>query len=184
MSPTLADAPTRTRRRSGATWTLVGLLAFQGLGAISGGLTFLADASGASAGLDPGLLARTPFDSFLWPGALLALGLGAPALVLVHAVLRRPRLAPLDALERATGQHWSWAGTLLLGVALLSWITVQVLLIETSWLQPLMFAVGAALVGLPLTSRVRRDLECRDERAAGPRDAHPGPRVEQPRHRR
>lgn len=157
MKSTTAGAPAR-QRRSSATWALAGLLAFQGLGAIGGGFAFLSDTTGSAAGLDPELLERTPFADFLWPGMLLTLGLGLPALVLLYGVLRRPRLSMLAGLERRSRQHWSWSGSIALGLALMAWIIVQLLLIEISPLQPLMLAVGAALAGLPLTRRVRQDL--------------------------
>lgn len=47
---------------------------------------------------------------------------------------------------------------MLLGIALIVWIVVQMLLDEPSWLQPVMFAVGAGLAWLPMTAGVRRDL--------------------------
>ena len=148
----------RSTHRARATLALVGLLGFHGIGAVGGGIMFLIDTSGGAAGLDPSLLARTPFDDFLWPGLLLSVGLGVPALVLVHGVLRRPRVAVLGWIEQLTSQHWAWAGSRLLGVALVVWIAVQVLLIEASLLQPLMLLIGAALVVLPATAGVRRDL--------------------------
>lgn len=92
------SAPTTPRvgGRSAATRALVGLLAFQGLGAIGGGVTFLVDTSGGAAGLRVGLLERTPFADFLWPGLLLTFGLGVPALVLALAITRRPRVLALS----------------------------------------------------------------------------------------
>jgi hypothetical protein len=145
-------------RRSRATWLLVALLAFHGVGAVGGGITFVLDTSGGAAGLDPALLARTPFDDFLWPGILLTVGLGAPALVLVHGVLRRPHVTAFEWIERLTSQHWAWAGSRAIGLALAAWISVQMLLIEASWFQPLMLVVGVALMVLPATAGVRRDL--------------------------
>ena len=139
----------------------MGLLVFQALGAIGGGATFLVDTSGGAAGLHTEVLARTPFDDFLWPGLLLTVGLGVSALVLAFAIVRRPQVAALSWLERMTGQYWAWAGSVLLGVALMVWIVVQILLIESSWLQPVMFAVGAGLAALPLTAGARRDLPTR-----------------------
>jgi hypothetical protein len=154
------SAPTTPRAggRSAATRALVGLLAFQALGAIGGGVTLLIDTSGGAAGLYAGLLARTPFNDFLWPGLLLTFGLGVPALVVATAIVRRPGIAALSRIEQITGQYWAWTGSVLLGVALMVWIVVQMLLIESSWLQPLMLAVGVGLAGLPLTAGARRDL--------------------------
>jgi len=138
---------------------LTALLAFHGVGAVGGGAAFLADTSGGFVGMSTEVLAASPFTTFLWPGLLLSLGLGVPALVAALGVHRRGSLAMAAALERGTGHHWSWALSLAIGVALMAWIVVQLLLMsERTFLQPLMFAVGAGLVVLPLLPSVRHDL--------------------------
>jgi hypothetical protein len=148
------------RTRPATVRALTALLAFQGISAIGGGAAFLADTSGAVAGMGTEVLAGTPFTTYLWPGLLLSLGLGVPALVAAVGVHRRGRSRLAEPLERVTGYHWSWSVSLLLGLALMAWIVVQVLLItERSALQPTMFAVGAALVALTLLPSVRHDLE-------------------------
>lgn len=142
-----------------AVRALTGLLAFQGVSAVGGGAAFLADTSGAAAGMSTEVLTNTPFRTYLWPGLLLSLGLGVPALIAAVGVHRRGFARVAAPLERATGHHWSWSASLAIGVALMAWIVVQVLLIaERSALQPTMFAVGAALVGLTSMPAVRRDL--------------------------
>jgi hypothetical protein len=147
------------RTRPATVRALTALLAFQGISAVGGGAAFLADTSGGFVGMGTEVLAATPFTTFLWPGLLLSLGLGVPALVAAVGVHRRGNLAVATALERGTGHHWSWALSLALGVALMAWIVVQLLLMsERTFLQPLMFAVGAGLVVLPLLPSVRHDL--------------------------
>lgn len=140
-----------------ATRLLAGLLVFQGVGAVGGGAVMVADPSGAAMGWDPSLLGDAPFSDFLWPGLILGFGLGVTALVLAYGVIRRPRWRTLSVLERATGQHWAWVGSVGLGAGLMSWIVVQMLLIEfRSFLQPLMFTVGTAIVAVALLPAVRR----------------------------
>ena len=158
IGPRVLATPRRRARRPVAVWLLVGLLWFQGIGAVGGGTVMLADTSGGAIGLEPALLSRTPFSTFLWPGLLLSVGLGVTALVLAVGVVRTPDRRRLRRLERATGHHWTWVGSIGLGVGLMAWIVVQVLLIEGSWLQPVMFVVGAALAGLPLLPSVRHHL--------------------------
>lgn len=154
---------TLTSRRPATTRTLVGLLLFVAVGALGGGGSMLLDTSGAGAGLDPALLAETPFTSYLWPGVLLTLGLGVTPLVIAVGLVRRRSSVTLAAVERRTGQHWSWLASVSFGVALMVWIAVQVALIDLHWLQPLMFVTGAAVTALPLTSSVRRDLDVVDD---------------------
>lgn len=145
-------------RRAVAVRVLTVLLVLEGVSAIGGGVTFLVDTSGGAAGLDPAVLATAPVTTFLIPGLLLVFGLGVPALLVAVGVHRRPATPLAAGLERRTGHHWSWSGSIMLGVALMLWIVVQVQLIDASWLQPLLFVVGAALAGVPLLPSVRRDL--------------------------
>lgn len=149
---------TRDTTRPWTVGALTALLGFQGVSAVGGGVVLLVDTSGDTAGLDAELLAATPFTTFLWPALLLALGLGIPALVAAGGVYWRWSTRRAAALERATGHHWSWTISIVLGIALMVWIGVQVLLIDFSWLQPVMFATGAGLTVLPLTGSARRDL--------------------------
>ncbi len=161
-APTAASGQRGARQRERRPWPvriLIGLLVFQGVGAVGGGAVMMADPSGRAMGWDTGLLENAPFASFLWPGVILGLGLGMGSLVIAFGVLRRPQWRLLAFVERWTGQHWSWAGSIGLGIGLVAWIVVQLSVMEfRSFLQPFMFAVGAALVGVPLLAAVRRYL--------------------------
>jgi hypothetical protein len=161
-APTAASgrrAEAQHERRPWSVKLLIGLLIFQGVGAIGGGSVMVVDPSGRGMGWDTGMLVDAPFTSFLWPGIILGVGLGLSALVVAFGVLRRPHVRSLGFLERRTRKHWSWAGSIGLGLSLMGWIVIQVNLITfRSFLQPLMFAVGAALLGIPLIPGVRRHL--------------------------
>lgn len=150
-------------RRSPAQRALFLVLAFQGLSGLLGGGMLFAQTVGAGAFFPDEWLGRIPFDSWLWPGVILGGGLGVNALVLAYGIRRLPRWRGLLFVERVTGQHWSWAGSLGLGVALMAWIVVQRLLIPgTTWLQPFYFSVGAAIAALTLTRSVRANLRASD----------------------
>ena len=117
------DRPATVRRLQ------LALLAVVALGALSVGPLLVAAPDGHLVGLPQGDLAGSPFHDYLVPGLLLT-GLGAPhgwALV-------------LQARRRA--RAWFWTG--FAAAALVVWIAVQVLIIQPSFLQPLLFAFGAA----------------------------------------
>jgi hypothetical protein len=112
--------------------TLVGLMVFVGLGGVFGGINMLADPYEAM-GMTTHMIHRTPFDTFAVPGVLLLALVGVAPLALAVAYLGR------------THPHPVWAAAF--GVGLMAWITTQWLLIdERLWLQPLIFAVGAAIL--------------------------------------
>lgn len=81
------------------------------------------------------LLARTPFATWIIPGALLALCVAVPAGVV--------------AFGTATRRAYAHVGHPLLGLILMGWILAQLAVIgPSSALQPVMFAWGAALLVL------------------------------------
>jgi membrane protein implicated in regulation of membrane protease activity len=169
-----ATAPaTRGARRTPAVRALFCLLIFQALGAMLGGGMLMAQFGGGAEWFPAEWLDDIPFDSWLWPGLILGVGLGVSALALAYGLRRTPRWRVFAFIDRVTGHHWSWAGSVGLGIGLMAWIVVQRLLIPgTTWLQPFYFAVGAAITALALTPGVRRHLRHRPR--AGPRSAARG----------
>jgi hypothetical protein len=134
---------------------LVGTVIFQGVTGLVGGL-MLITTPGEEEFLPEIYLDHIPFDSWFWPGVILAGGLGITALVIAWGLLRTPAWHWVAPIERRTGHHWSWMAAIGLGVGLMAWIVVElVLLPEWSWLQPLYLAVGAVIVATAVTPAVR-----------------------------
>jgi hypothetical protein len=98
-------------------------------------------------------------DSWVVPGLVLLVGFGFGALALLYGVWRRPRWGWLGWLERATGHHWSWFGTILLGIGHVIWIALELIYIPFSLLMPTFGLVGLALALLPLLPSAREYLE-------------------------
>ena len=155
MTSTRAHRPVGelARRRPFAVWLLVGLVVVLSISAIGGGIALMLDTSGGTAGLSPDLLAVAPVSTYLLPGLFLLLVFGGGGALVAWGIAHQ------DDDDRARDRrHWSWHGSVALGITLMVWIAVQVLLIEHLWLQPVMFGVGLALAGVPLLPSVRRDL--------------------------
>ena len=136
-----------------AVWLLVGLVVVLSISAIGGGIALLLDTSGRAAGLTPDLLAAAPVSTYLLPGLFLLLVFGGGGAGVAWGIAHQT-----DDERVRDRRHWSWHGSVALGITLVVWIAVQVLLIEHMWLQPVMFGIGVALAGVPLLPSVRRDL--------------------------
>jgi hypothetical protein len=108
-----------------------------GLGALAGGGALVLAPDGSLLGMPLATLDGTPFGSFLVPGLILFWVLGvAPLVSATLGVARRP-IAPLT--------------TVVVGVALVIWISVQVLMIGYGHpIQPiyLVLGIGIAVTGL------------------------------------
>jgi hypothetical protein len=129
-APVQQDQP-RTRA---LRLVLVALLGFVGLGAVYGGIQMLVDPY-QPMGMTVRMIHRSPFDSFTMPGVLLLVLVGVAPLVLATASLGRTAANP------------GWAAAF--GLGLVAWIVTQWVLLEAQlWLQPVIFAVGLAIVAV------------------------------------
>lgn len=105
-----------------------------GFGAVYGGIQMLVDPY-EPMGMTRSLIIRTPFETFTVPGVLLLVLVGTTPLVLAVAALRRAAPHPL----------WAVA----FGLGLVAWIVTQWVLLDAQlWLQPVIFAVGLAIVAV------------------------------------
>jgi hypothetical protein len=144
-------------RRSGWVWPLLALLLFLAFGGLYGGVAMLLDPSGHSLGMDD-VLALLPIGDFVLPGLFLLLVMGVAPLGVAYGLLLRPAVAAAAPLERLTGHHWAWTGTIVLAAVLAVWLTVQGFWIGFQW--PIQFvtaANGAAILVLALLPAVRRE---------------------------
>ncbi|MGH3464362.1 MAG: hypothetical protein ACRDP9_23070 [Kribbellaceae bacterium] len=148
---------TRRRRRPRSVVLLVCLLGFMGTSATGGGIALMADRGAAP---PQEWLDRIPLvDSWLVPGLILGLGFGIGSLLTAYGMLRLPHWPLLGFAERRTGEHWSWAATILIGAGHVAWIALElVYLPELSALQVVYGGLGLALVTVPLRPAVREHL--------------------------
>lgn len=125
------------------------IAAFLGVGAVAGGTALLADPSGETIGLSTEWLEGSPFGDYLLPGAVLFVLFGIGSFVVCASILRRRR--------------WSGVEALGLGVALLTWLGVQIAIIDRlSWLHALYAGIGLALVVLATRPASRAALRTPD----------------------
>jgi hypothetical protein len=110
-------------------WTLIWLEAMLSAAAFGGAVYFFLLPHDA---MPTDILARTPFDTWVWPGVLLAAVVGVPSgAVAAGAAVRKP---------------WAHIGHPIVGLMLMGWIAVQIGIVGfIAALQPLMFAWGVAI---------------------------------------
>jgi hypothetical protein len=150
-----------TRPRTGRPWglyALMGVLVFQGLSGLGGGLVLVIDPTGATIGLPLEWLEGSPFRDFLVPGLVLLTLLGVGPLLVVVGLRR--------------GHPWSWQASLVIGAMLLVWLAVEILVVGYQPEPPLQLlygVVGILILALALLPTVRRG----PWRKPGPPSARP-----------
>ena len=156
---------TEQPKRPLALWVLMLLLLFQGISATPSGMLLALDPSGSRMQMLLSWLEDSPFTDYLFPGLVLCIVLGLGALLVAAGLFFLPVWSWAERLNPAKGIHWSWMAAVSFGVALMIWIAVQVAMIGGgSWLQPLYFGVGLAILVLSLAPSVRRHLASPSQR--------------------
>lgn len=179
IPPTLA---LRRPRTTTATMAVLGLLGVTALG----GAAMLAFPGGPGR-LPADLLDGVPLaDTFLLPGLVPGLVFGIGSLLALVGMWRRRKVSALSRFEAATGHHWSWALTIVLGVAFAAWMAAQWLWLGIPWaagdtadqavawvLHGAYDAVAVAFLVLPHTRGVRDHLAVLDPVGHGARPHAP-----------
>ena len=145
-----------TYARPGTVRVLTLLLLVLGMNAAGAGGAFIAAPDGHLIEMPLSNLRNTPFSDFLVPGILLFFVLGIYPMAIAYAIWARPSWQWPRLLNPFKATHWSWAGCLVAGAALIVWITVQVQWLQIVFLHVLCFFWGVAIVALTLTPSVRR----------------------------
>jgi hypothetical protein len=158
----------RTQRTSGrekpapedrphALWPLLAMMGILSIGGFIGGISFVADPTGDGIGARLSWLDQTPVSDFLLPGLFLLVVYGLVPLLLMCGLVWRFSPGFLRRVNGRIGYQWSWAGTIAVGSVLMSWIVYEfTVLPERMVLQPILLAVGALMVAIPLLPSMRR----------------------------
>jgi hypothetical protein len=150
-------------------WTLIALLVLLGLGAVAGGGALLLGPDGAILRMPLSLLSGTPFRDFRLPGLLLFLFNGVYPLAVARWLWRPPNWRWPQAVNPFPTLHWVWTATLVAGVILTAWITVQIRLL--GYLHPIQLVYlgwGVLIAALTLAPGVRAS--CSTNPTRGPED--------------
>lgn len=117
-----------------------------GVTAFISGALMLLDPSGSMMGLEVTWLDRTPFQDYSIPGLILFSVLGIGSFVVLYAIRHH--------------RPWAWGIAIGLAIALIGWVTTQVLLLRMYHILQLIYGgLGITLLGLALLPSVRAHLK-------------------------
>ena len=110
---------------------LLFLLLFLSLGALFGGVVLVLDPSGEFLQMPKIILKNSPFNNFLIPGLILFTVLGVLPALVFYSLLKRPQWTWVNVLNVYSDMYWAWTFTLYVGFALIIWISIQTLIINS-----------------------------------------------------
>lgn len=135
------------------------VLLFLGLTASGGGIAM---ALGLGMG-DASWLEDIPLVPHrLLPAAVLVLVFGAGSVLTAYGIARTPSWNWVRGVERLTGRHWSWVGTIGLGVGMILWIALQLIWLDPNALHAVYGTVGVVLISVGLSATFRSHLQFGD----------------------
>jgi len=132
-------------KRPFTLWLLVFSLIFLALGGLYGGIAMLTDPSGGSLQMTE-VLPLLPVPDYTLPGLFLLFMMGLTPLFLTYGLLARPNWAWTTPISRWNNHHWSWTGTVALGLILALWLIVEGVMIGFHWPIQYVTAVNGILI--------------------------------------
>ena len=143
-------------KRPFVLWILIFFLVFLALGGLYGGIAMLTDPSGNLLQMAE-ILPMLPVPDYTLPGLFLLFVMGIAPLFLTFGLLARPNWAWATSLSRWSNHHWSWAGTVVLGIILVLWLIIEAIMIGFEWPIQYVTAVnGILILLLALVPSVRK----------------------------
>lgn len=146
-------------KRPIALYFLLLTLIIVSTGALSAGAMLIMRPDGSLLGMQPEWLEHSPFKNYLLPGIILFLFNGVFPFITLAGLIQKPVLRFPEKINLYPGRHWAWAWSLYSGIILIIWITVQLILTQYFWLQPVMIFAGLCIIICTLTPGVIRYYE-------------------------
>lgn len=135
---------------------LIFLLGFLGLGALGGGGVFILSPSGEMIGMPLKMIQSSPFSSFLIPGIILFVVLGLMPILIIYALIRKPKWRLPEYFNIFNDMHWAWTYTIYTSFALIIWIqTEEIYLKSVHWSHSLYMGVALVILFVTLLPQMR-----------------------------
>ena len=143
-------------KRPISLWILVFFMLFLAVGGAVGAYHFISDPSGTSIGMAKELK-LLPVPNYTLPGFFLLLVMTLTPLFLTFGLIAKPGISLLNNLFRFTPYHWSWTGTVSLGIVLILWLLVEAWFIGvTAPIQYVTALNGVLILALPFLPTIKK----------------------------
>jgi hypothetical protein len=127
-----------------------------GISAFAGGASLMLEPDGSLLGMKPGLLTHTPFSNYFIPGVLLFLLNGIFPLLIIFGLIFKPDWKIFDQFNIYKDKHGAWTYSLISGIIILIWISMQQLMAVYFWLQPIIATIGILIIIITMMPAVMR----------------------------
>ncbi len=137
-------------------------LLFLGVNGLIDSYLMLSNLNDTVMGMPLSYLEQTPFDSWFIPGLCLLFIWGIGSFVILLGLWLRPDWSVFRVFTSWTHEHWAWALSILLGIGLLIWLTVQVFTLPSlAIIQLILATLAIVLVAIPFLPSMRQYYQLR-----------------------
>jgi hypothetical protein len=130
-----------------------------GINACVGGFMLMLSPDGSLLQMNQDFLKNSPFSNFFIPGLLLFTFIGLLSVLTFCGLVFTFNCKILHSLNIYAGRHWAWAFSLYTGIITIIWITIQLLITEYFWLQPVIILIGLSILICSLAPYVMKHYE-------------------------
>ena len=133
------------------------VLGFLALGAIGGGAVLMISPTGEMMGLPLSSFKNMPFNSYLIPGIILFSVLGIIPLLLIIALLKKPKSRIAGLINIFKDMHWSWTFSIYIAFTLIGWIHIQLIFLQGGvyWLHTFYMFYAILIILIALSPQMR-----------------------------
>lgn len=135
------------------------LLFFLGINAIMGGLLLMLAPDGSLMGMTLDWLQNAPFKNYFIPGFLLFSVLGVFTLFTLVGLVFNVKLRHLNFLNIYPDRFWAWTYSLYIGLIAIIWITVQLIMTQYFWIQPVIIFNGVLIIMCVMDPKIMKKYE-------------------------
>ncbi len=129
---------------------------FLGLNACVGGFLLMIKSDGSLLQMNPAFLKNSGFSDFFIPGLLLFTCVGLLSVLTFCGLAFKFKFKILNTLNMYSDRHWAWAFSLYTGITSIFWITIQLLITDYFWIQPVIILLGLSILICSLTPGVMK----------------------------
>ena len=132
-------------------------LGLLGIGAISGGIILMISPNGDLLGIPLSEFKNIPFKSYLIPGIILFSVLGVIPILLIFALIKKPKSKLTELFNIFKDMHWAWSFSIYIAFALIGWIHIQLIFLQgvVHWLHTFYTFYAILIIILALLPQVR-----------------------------
>ena len=132
---------------------------FLGINGLIGGILLVIRTDGSLLGMQADWLNRSPFKNYLIPGILLSLFLGILPLMTFLGLLKRRNWRLTNLFNLYHDKYWAWCFSLYTGIIAITWITIQLIITQYFWIQPVIIFIGLFIIVVTLLPEVMKHFE-------------------------